>query len=320
MSEDATPRDDNEAAPSVSVVIPTIGRLELIRALRSVRAQRTSAQVELIVVHDGGPGTELPAEATELADRVLHTAGRLGPAHARNLGIAEATGDLIALLDDDDEWVPDKLEEQFAVLRKAADPAHTVVGSRQVYLDSRTGVESRPSPNRLIAQDETIERYLFRRRPPSGGRPSMSTPTLICPRALATSTLWDDSLALHEDWDWLVRLGRRPGVSFVQAPGALVRVQRGSAQSISATTDWRSSLDWANKALRNEPAVYADFIAGQCLRYALGARSWTGVRSILAALRQSKRVPSLGPLIIGCAGLLPRRATEWATVAIGGVR
>jgi len=148
----------------------------------------------------------------------------------------------------------------------------------------------------------------------------MMTPTLLCPRELAAATLWDDSLGLHEDWDWLVRLGRKPGTCFVQAPEPVVRIQLGSAQSISATGDWRSSLDWANRALRSDPSVYADFVAGQPLRYALGAHSWTGVRTVLTALRSADHVPSIGPLIIGGAGLLPRRAFEWATVSVGGVR
>ena len=89
--------------PSISVVVPTIGRPELLRALRSVRAQRTTAHIELIVVHDGEPGTELPTGAAGLADRVIRTAGRVGGSRARNIGIAAAAGDLVALLDDDDE-------------------------------------------------------------------------------------------------------------------------------------------------------------------------------------------------------------------------
>jgi glycosyltransferase involved in cell wall biosynthesis len=320
MSEDATPNVGQGAAPSVSVVVPTIGRPELLRALRSARAQRTAARIELILVHDGKPGTELPTEVADLADRVLRTAGRIGGAHARNMGIAAATGDLLALLDDDDEWLPNKLEAQLALLREVSDPARTVVGSRQVYVDSRTGAVSRPSPNRLIDPGESVEHYLFRRRPPNGGRPNVLSSTLLCPRELAAATPWDDSLAKHQDWDWLVRLGRTPGTTFVQAPEPVVRIQLGSVGSISANDDWRSSLDWANRALRSDPAVYADFVAGQPLRYALLARSWTGVRTVLAALRSANHLPSLGPLIIGGAGLMPRRAIDRVTVSTGGVR
>lgn len=306
--------------PSVSVIVPTIGRPELVRALRSVRAQRTRARIELIVVHDGRPGTDLSAEVADLADRVLRTTGRAGGSRARNMGIGAAAGDLVALLDDDDEWLPDKLEAQLALLRVASDPSRTVVSGRQHFVNCRSGAISRPSPDRLIARGEPVAHYLFRRRPPSGGRPTMTTPTLLLPRAMAVATPWDESLTRHQDWDWLVRLGRRPGTTFVQTPEPIVRVNLGSVSSISATTDWRASLDWANRALRDDPAVYADFVAAQPLRYALAARSWTGVRAVLAALLGARQPPAIGPVVIGVAGLMPRRAIERATVATGGVR
>jgi hypothetical protein len=148
----------------------------------------------------------------------------------------------------------------------------------------------------------------------------MTTPTLLLPRELAATTPWDESLARHEDWDWLVRLGRSPGTTFVQTPEPVVRIHLGSALSISATSNWRASLNWANQALRGDPAVYADFVVAQPLRYALAARSGRGVRTVLAALRSARRLPSAGPVVIGVAGLLPRGVIDRATVAIGGVR
>src|SRR5690349_20594494 len=102
LSEDVRPQE--VTAPSISVVVPTVGRPELLRALRSVRAQCTRSRIEVIVVDDGDPGAELPSGAASLADCVIHTEGRVGGARARNLGIAAASGDMVALLDDDDEW------------------------------------------------------------------------------------------------------------------------------------------------------------------------------------------------------------------------
>jgi glycosyltransferase involved in cell wall biosynthesis len=320
MSEDAKPSVVEVPAPSISAVVPTVGRPELLRALGSVRAQRTAARVELIVVYDGEPGTELPAAAASLADHVIYTEGRVGGSRARNLGIAAASGDMVALLDDDDEWLPHKCEAQLALLQGAPDPERTVLAGRQLYVNSRGGAVSRPGPDRLIANGESVEHYLFRRRPPNGGRPSMYTSALLCPRELATAIPWDESLVRHQDWDWLVRLGRAPGTCFVQTPEPVVRIHLGSASSISASADWRASLDWANRALRSDPAVYVDFVVAHPLRYALAARSWIGVRTVVAALRSAKRLPSAGPVIIGLAGVLPRRTIEQITVATGGVR
>lgn len=308
------------ALPSISAVIPTVGRPELLRAMRSVRAQRTAADIEMIVVYDGKAGTELAAEAAALADRVVYTEGRVGASRARNLGIAAATGDMVALLDDDDEWLPHKSEAQLAALRQSRNPKRTVVAGRQLYVNAHGGAVSRPGPDRLIADGESVEQYLFRRRPPSGGRPSMYTSALLCPRDLATEIPWDESLARHQDWDWLVRLGRAPQTAFIQTPEAVVRIHLGSAASISAGADWQASLDWADRVLAVDLHTYVDFVAAQPLRYALAARSWSGVRTVVAALRRAKRLPSAGPAVIGIAGLLPRRTIEDITVATGGLR
>lgn len=261
-----------ESLPSVSVIVPTIGRPELLRALESARTQITKASLEIVVVHDGAVGEELPDQASDVADRIIRTTGRVGGSRARNIGIESADGDVVALLDDDDEWLPNKIEAQLTLLGKSTDPLLTVVSGRQVFVNPRTDQASRPSPFRLIGADESIENYLFRRRPPSGGRPTMTTPTLLVPRTLARSVPWDESLKRHQDWDWLVRLGRYPGVRFMQVPEPVVRVFLGSALSISAGTDWQESLRWADRQLRQVPDVYADFLAAQSLRYALGAR------------------------------------------------
>ena len=319
MTEDAKPSVVEGPTPSISAVVPTVGRPELLRALRSIRAQRTAARVELIVVYDGQPGTGLPAAAASLADQIIDTEGRVGACRARNLGIAAASGDMVALLDDDDEWLAHKCEAQLALLQRSPDPERTVVAGRQLYVSPR-GAVSRPGPDRLMVNGESVENYLFRRRPPNGGRPSMCTSAILCPRELATTIPWDESLVRHQDWDWLVRLGRAPGTIFAQTPEPVVRIHLGSVSSISASTDWHASLDWANLALRSDPAVYVDFVAAQSLRYALAARSWIGVRTVVAALRSAKRLPSAGPAIIGLAGVLPRRTIEQMTVATGGVR
>lgn len=303
--------------PKVSVVIPTIGRPELVRALRSVRAQTSVGNVEIIVVNDAPRGEELSGDAVELADRILRTAGRVGGSHARNLGIRSANGSYVALLDDDDEWLPHKLSLQLALLESLPDPARAVVAGRQVYVNPRTGEASEPGPRRLIAPGEKVEHYLFRRRPPSLARPSMYTSSLLCSREFAVENPWDESLARHQDWDWLVRLGRIPGSSFAQTEEPIVRIQLGSALSISAGTDWRASLAWADRVLRPDPPVYADFLAGQALRYALTARSARGVLKISASILRSGRVPAIGPALVGIAGVLPRRAFERAIVTSG---
>jgi glycosyltransferase involved in cell wall biosynthesis len=106
------------AAPlSVSCIVPVFnGAPHLAEAISSIRAQ-TYAPLEIIVVDDGSTDAtrEVAQSFGDGARYVWQT--NAGPAAARNTGIAASTGDLIAFLDADDLWHPDKLSRQVERLR-----------------------------------------------------------------------------------------------------------------------------------------------------------------------------------------------------------
>lgn len=111
--------------PRVTVIIPTYNRRAMVgEAIASVTAQRCAAPFELIVVDDGSTdGTVdqlrlLAADARPggLPLRIARTPHR-GPAAARNRGIALARAVLVAFLDSDDLWAPQKLASQLDFMR-----------------------------------------------------------------------------------------------------------------------------------------------------------------------------------------------------------
>jgi GT2 family glycosyltransferase len=122
--------------PSVSVVIPTHGRPELLhRCLSALMQQAYPAdRIEIIVVEDGGPG---PAERVVRDLQVLHPSRRLtylavkqgGPGAARNAGLRHTSNDVIAFTDDD--TIPHRqwLTESVRALTSGGDAVsgHTVV-------------------------------------------------------------------------------------------------------------------------------------------------------------------------------------------------
>src|SRR4029453_16520954 len=95
----------------ISVVIPTCGRPDsLAAALESVYAQSALPQ-EVIVVDDGGAAhTEATRAVVDpfrrRAARLVPNARAKGASGARNSGAEQARGELLAFLDDDDEWLP----------------------------------------------------------------------------------------------------------------------------------------------------------------------------------------------------------------------
>jgi len=284
------------------VVIPTTGRPELSRAIASVRKQDYAGPIEVIVIGDLPEGALDDRLAGE-ADRTLYTGGGRRGGAARNLGIAAATHPYVALVDDDDEWHPQKLSVQMAAFdEQAAD----VIGTQVVYRNAATGTTSRSVPSTVKPREQAVADYLFRRRSPKVGRPVICTSTLVARTSLAQQIRWDESLPRHQDWDWLDRL-ERGGARIVQIADATTVVWTGSDGSISSSADWESSLRWATTRRGVwEPEVLADFLAGQTLRYAIQARSLQGIGRTLQAIVRSQRVPSARTWMLGLGGLVPR--------------
>jgi glycosyltransferase involved in cell wall biosynthesis len=96
--------------PEVSVIIPAYNAERFLeRALKSVQAQ-TFSDYEVFVIDDGS--TDRTAEVARKAGVNLLQQENRGPAAARNTGVGTASGELVAFLDADDEWLPEKLDRQ----------------------------------------------------------------------------------------------------------------------------------------------------------------------------------------------------------------
>ena len=109
--------------PLVSAIIPTYNRAHIIcEAVDSVLAQ-TYSNIEVIVVDDGSKDDTLD-KLKAYGDRIRVVSQKnAGPAAARNRGIAEARGELIAFLDSDDIWLPSNIERQVCLLQRAGSAA-----------------------------------------------------------------------------------------------------------------------------------------------------------------------------------------------------
>jgi glycosyltransferase involved in cell wall biosynthesis len=103
--------DAQTSGPRVSVIVPTIGNVSFLHeALASIEAQ-SYENYEIVLVAQAAPVLDGMVSALRRPDRVRLVAvdQRRGPAHARNVGLAVAAGELIAYLDEDDLWAPDHL-------------------------------------------------------------------------------------------------------------------------------------------------------------------------------------------------------------------
>ena len=264
--------------PRVSVVIPTAGRPRLIgRAVASVLAQ-TLPDLELIVVVDG-PDPDTVAALATIHDerlRVLQNHSPAGAGAARNLGAAQARGDWLAFLDDDDEFLPEKLERQLAL-----------AAGREVLVSCRSRVVTPHAtyvwPRTLYDGARPIDEYLFDRKSLFRGDTLLQTSSYLLPRALFERTRFGDSRQ-NEDTTLLLRVTKQAGAAIVVAPETLVVLHTEEARpSLGSRYDWREMLAWAD-GVRDllTPRAYSGF----CLIY-LGSqaarhRQWQGLPVLLA--------------------------------------
>ena len=231
--------------PSVSVVIPTIGRPELVRrAVRSVLDQSVS-ETEVVVVIDGPDDSTVEAlgKIDDCRLRVCQLSENGGMGAAVNAGAARARARWVALLDDDDEWLPQKLEVQLAHARRSSH-RHPIVACRFI---ARTEAGDLVWPRRDPEPQEPLSEYLFCQRGPRGGEGAVLPSGILTTRALLHLVPWRVGLPRLNDFDWLLRAVRAQGagLEFVGVEEPLVIYNRQEAGNrISTSADWRYCQSW----------------------------------------------------------------------------
>ena len=275
--------------PDVSVVIPTLNRPDLaVRAVRSALAQ-THAALEVIVVVDGpDPATE--AALAQVGDprlRVLVLPERGKAPNARNQGALAAAGRWTALLDDDDEWLPDKIETQLK-LAATATKSSPVVATRMI---SRSPRAENVMPRRLPAPGEPLSEYFTVRRGLFYGDGFIQTSTIMAPTELLRRVPFTVGLRRQQELDWALRAVQQPDVELLYAGEPLVVWHQDEDRDrISLQNPWEEQLAWLrdNRSLFT-PRAYAAFTMSVLSSMAAPTRSGKVFRSLLTEARAHGR-------------------------------
>jgi len=194
----------------LSVIIPTYNRAQLLpRAIESVLCQPLFSdplRAELIVVDDGSSDdTELIITNQYPQIHYLKQNNK-GVSAARNLGLEKAKGEWIALLDSDDEWLPDKLQRQLALLQSSQlDVCHT----EEIWI--RNDVRVNQMNKHKKAGGAIFEHCL----PLCAMSPSS---IIIHQRVFEHIGFFDESLPACEDYDLWLRLSAHYKVAYVEEP------------------------------------------------------------------------------------------------------
>jgi glycosyltransferase involved in cell wall biosynthesis len=200
---------------TISVVIPTYNRKATVRrAIDSVLAQ-TRKPAEIIIVDDGSAdGTaEMLAQAYGRSIRLIPQENG-GASRARNTGITAATGALIAFLDSDDVWEPEKLAAQTGAL----EGSRAVLNYTNYRYLGREGSDTFADIGLALADERAVfERPLELLTRWHGGGQHLSG-TLVGRQALLDVGLFDTRLRIAEDTKLFFSLARRGPFSLLRRP------------------------------------------------------------------------------------------------------
>ena len=328
----------------VSVVIPSYNRAHCLRETVNSVLSQTVTPFEVIVVDDGS--TDATPSLTSLFTEPVRTIRKRngGAASARNTGIAAARGDVIAFLDADDLWQPQKLEVQLAAL--AARPragwcitdhettnlsGHRLAGAQGFARDFPAFQASHSSPEQFFAKG--LDRLEFE----SGGSQHIAYagdawPLLFHGNFVFPSTAmirrdvavragpWDEMFGVAEDTEWFHRVAAISDMVVVLTP--LMQWRRGQSNTLMSGANVVSlirnaviSLDRAAH-LRGDPppAVMTTWRATRrrlLLELAYGHLSVLDGSGARSALREAMRAgarPSGGIAALWGASLLPPAA------------
>ena len=187
----------------VSVIIPTLNRpKELKRSIQTVMDQTYGGDIEIIIIDDSKESQKQTIEkdfsvALNSKNRhinYIHKAKKEGSPLARNIGIKEAKGDYVAFLDDDDMWLPEKIEKQVQVMEKGEDIGLVICYS----LDKRFGHERINKPPETISHEVALKAFNL----------SSSSSYLVRKDAIDKAGGFDISLPSAQEYDLAIRLSK----------------------------------------------------------------------------------------------------------------
>ncbi|MCO5169807.1 MAG: glycosyltransferase [Planctomycetes bacterium] len=227
--------------PLVTVIIPTCGRAHFIgEAIESALGQRGIATPEVIVVDDGATDDSAARAAAFPGVRVLFQGERTGISRARNRALAEARGELVVFLDDDDRLLPDAVQDGLGAL--GGRPEVGMVFGRARLVDAAGAPTGVSDPVECRGFTDVLR----------GRYPVHPAAALSRRQAVLDVGAFDPGRGIAQDYDLWTRLARRHGVrahdavvSDYRSHGDNVRHQRGPAaclEAVLAILDDRAAL------------------------------------------------------------------------------
>jgi glycosyltransferase involved in cell wall biosynthesis len=282
--------------PLVSAVIPTRDRPDLVCCAVWSALNQTYSNMEVVVVVDG-PSRVTVETLESLRDSrltIIELGESVGGSEARNVGVRKAKGSWIAFLDDDDEWLPEKIEMQVALANTIHGPL-AFVACRFV---DRDPFGDRVLPVGTRDPTQPFSEFVLCRAGLSGGSGYVQTSTWLVSTKLAQQCPFTPGLKRNQDLDWMLRAMSIPGASFalVNEPLSIFNSPADGAR-VSKKADWEFHYRWAidNRQYFTKKAL-TYFLSTVCLE---------------DAVRQGRRLPAARKLVASIFRYGEASAKSW---------
>jgi glycosyltransferase involved in cell wall biosynthesis len=275
--------------PQFSVIIPVFNRAHCImRALASLRQQGVG-DFELIIGDDASTDDTWEIVRREFPSaRLARLEVNSGAAGARNAALRIATGDYLAFLDSDDEWLPGKLAAQFDYLEKHPEVAACATSHIYQMRDGRRREVIVENPSDWSVRLQS-------------GQPFHGASTPVVRRSVLESVgLQDESLRVLEDWDWMLRIAQNHRIHVL--PELLAVIHENSPSNADFTLlSTESFLVKHDEALSSEGVAHRRTVisqhwenAGRC--FFRHSRNREGLACVARSLAFA---PARNPALVG---------------------
>ena len=232
----------------ISVVVPTHNRADLLpRAIKSIQAQ-TVKDLEIIIVSDGSEdNTREVVESLAKEDnriKFIEYFPAKGGNIARNIGIENATGEYVAFLDDDDEFMPEKLERQMAVIEADPEIGLVYTGVRVIYVNECIEYSSVPKAEGDLSSEILLDNIIG------------TTSTVMARKELLLQAgKFDVQLRALQDFDLWIRVCQLCKVGFVSEEMIRYYNYTGTKQVSALTDKYIESFAYINKKYKDKMGI-----------------------------------------------------------------
>lgn len=275
--------------PLVSCIITTFGRdFSVIK--RSINSALTQdyKNLEIILVDDNGQGSEMQKSIAKSVEKLkikyIPLTKNSGAQVARNTGIKNSTGELVAFLDDDDEWMKEKISEQVKLFLKNMDAG--LIYSKGYIKDEDTGKMRPYFDDAKYRQDVTYVDML-------GDDKVGTTTQAMVPRAVFEKVgMFDLALPARQDYEMWLRISEQYSIRFVDKKLFVHYIHEGeqiSKKPSKAIRGYKIIYQKNKKAYLNHPRQRFQLLRALKHNYKLQGNVlgvlWTDVRKVICALQ-----------------------------------